>query len=163
MAAALKKNKSVTSLELDYNQLKDEGVIALAEATYYHRNLASLSLCGNNIGDPGCVALMTAMMDSQKKFGTPHEFKHIELSNNLIGDPGIKAIARLIRKNDTVESIALTSNLITDKGVGYIFEVAQKHTIPVNSNSEIVVGCVQHCLMVETRVRQMMRDIQYTF
>jgi len=64
LAKALKKNKSITSLELDYNKIKDEGsawcksqsfivasgLIALAEAVYYHRNLEVLSLAGNQIG-----------------------------------------------------------------------------------------------------------------
>jgi len=133
LAKALKKNKSITSLELDYNKIKDEGLIALAEAVYYHRNLEVLSLAGNQIGDAGCAALMTAMMDSQKKTGEPHRMKHIQLSNNLIGDPGAKAIARMIRKNETVEMLSLSCNNLTDKGVGYILEVADKHALPIKS------------------------------
>jgi len=133
LAKALKKNKSIISLELDMNNIKDEGVIALAEAVYYHRNLGVLSLAGNKIGDAGCAALMTAMMDSQKKYGEPHHMKHLQLSNNLIGDPGAKALARMIRKNETVEQISLNGNLLTDKGVGYILEVAEKHALPLKS------------------------------
>jgi len=115
------------------NNIKDEGLISLAEAVYYHRNLGVLSLAGNKIGDSGCTALMTAMMDSQKKYGEPHRMKHLQLSNNLIGDPGAKAMARMIRKNETVEMISLNSNLLTDKGVGYILEVAEKHALPIKS------------------------------
>lgn len=133
LAKALKKNKSITSLELDYNKIKDEGLIALAEAVYYHRNLEILSLAGNQIGDSGCSALMTAMMDSQKKTGEPHRMKHLQLSNNLIGDPGAKALARMIRKNETVEMLSLSCNSLTDKGVGYILEVAEKHALPLKS------------------------------
>lgn len=133
LAKALKKNKSITSLELDYNKIKDEGLIALAEAVYYHRNLEVLSLAGNQIGDAGCSALMTAMMDSQKKTGEPHRMKHLQLSNNLIGDPGAKALARMIRKNETVEMLSLSCNNLTDKGVGYILEVAEKHALPLKS------------------------------
>jgi Ran GTPase-activating protein (RanGAP) involved in mRNA processing and transport len=133
LAKALKKNKSITSLELDYNKIKDEGLIALAEAVYYHRNLGVLSLAGNQIGDSGCAALMTAMQDSQKKTGEPHNMKHIQLSNNLIGDPGAKALARMIRKNDTVEMLSLSFNNLTDKGVGYILDVAEKHALPLKS------------------------------
>lgn len=133
LAKALKKNKSITSLEIDYNKIKDEGLIALAEAVYYHRNLEVLSLAGNQIGDSGCAALMTAMMDSQKKTGEPHRMKHLQLSNNLIGDPGAKALARMIRKNETVEMLSLSCNSLTDKGVGYILEVADKHALPLKS------------------------------
>lgn len=133
LAKALKKNKSITSLELDYNKIKDEGLAALAEAVYYHRNLEVLSLAGNQIGDAGCTALMTAMMDSQKKTGEPHRMKHLQLSNNLIGDPGAKALARMIRKNETVEMLSLSCNNLTDKGVGYILEVADRHALPIKS------------------------------
>jgi Ran GTPase-activating protein (RanGAP) involved in mRNA processing and transport len=133
LAKALKKNKSITSLELDYNKIKDEGLIALAEAVYYHRNLEVLSLAGNQIGDAGCSALMTAMMDSQKKTGEPHRMKHLQFSNNLVGDPGAKALARMIRKNETVEMLSLSCNSLTDKGVGYILEVADKHALPLKS------------------------------
>jgi len=120
-------------LELDYNKIKDEGLVALAEAVYYHRNLGVLSLAGNQIGDKGCAALMTAMMDSQKKTGEPHNMKHLQLSNNLIGDPGAKSLARMIRKNDTVEMLSLSFNNLTDKGVGYILEVCEKHALPIKS------------------------------
>jgi Ran GTPase-activating protein (RanGAP) involved in mRNA processing and transport len=51
LAMALKKNTSITELRLDHNSLKDEGVIALAEAVYHHRNLSVIGLAGNNIGN----------------------------------------------------------------------------------------------------------------
>jgi hypothetical protein len=133
LATALKKNKSVTELRLDFNSLKDEGVIALAEAVSCHRNLSVLGLAGNNISDPGCVAIMTALMEGQKKHGDAHCLPILELSNNLIGDPGAKAIARMIRKNTSVEHLLLNSNLLSDKGLGYIFDVAIKHQLPIKS------------------------------
>jgi Ran GTPase-activating protein (RanGAP) involved in mRNA processing and transport len=76
---------------------------------------------------------MSAMMDSQKKHGDAHVLPSLELSNNLVGDPGAKAIARMIRKNTTVEHLLLNSNLLTDKGLAYIFEVAIKHNLKIRS------------------------------
>lgn len=159
LALALKKNKSITSLELDFNTLKDEGLTALAEAVYDHRNLQHMSLTSNGIGDVGCLALMTALMDSQKKSdGAPHVWPRLDLANNLIGDPGAKAIARFVRKNPTVEVISLNSNILTDKGIGYILEVATKHKLPIK---ELLVADNQISSKTAAKLAMFMASIDH--
>ena len=63
-----------------------------------------------------------AMLDSQAKHGDPHFFPSIELSANKIGDLGCRALAKLVGKNNTITTLSLSSNMITDKGVGLIVE-----------------------------------------
>lgn len=135
IATALKKNTSLTALELDYNNIKDEGLCVLSETLYYHKNLSTLSLAGNRIGDVGISALCQAMIDSQKNSqdNAPHAMKHMQLSDNLIGDAGAKIIARMIRKNNTVEHISMSSNRLTDKGANYLLEVASKHELKIKT------------------------------
>ena len=75
------------------------------------------------------------MLDSQAKHGEPHFFPSVELSANKIGDLGCKMLAKLVNKNHTITTLALSSNLITDKGLGYIVEaVSTPRTVLINAN-----------------------------
>eukprot|EP00462_Mataza_sp_D1_P021880 CAMPEP_0175141880 /NCGR_PEP_ID=MMETSP0087-20121206/12398_1 /TAXON_ID=136419 /ORGANISM="Unknown Unknown, Strain D1" /LENGTH=920 /DNA_ID=CAMNT_0016425439 /DNA_START=235 /DNA_END=2997 /DNA_ORIENTATION=+ len=126
LAQSLKKNKNVVSVNLNYNAIGDSGAIHLAEALYYCPKLEEMSLEGCGISDSGCGALIQGMTDSQKKTGVAHHFPKIDLSENSIGDPGMKAIARFLRKNESTHTICLNSNMVTDKGLGYVVEVMSK-------------------------------------
>ena len=57
LTAALEKNSEVTSIELDGNQIGDEGVMRLAVALEEDATLTSIDLEHNEIGTKGAVHL----------------------------------------------------------------------------------------------------------
>ena len=61
LANALKKNRTVTELNLFKNQIGDTGAIALAEALEVNRTLSSLNLASNKIRVAGAIALAKAL------------------------------------------------------------------------------------------------------
>ena len=143
LAMALHVNQSLEELILDQNQIGDQGLVSLAKSMlrlhthtdrtptllthslnndHSHRKLRRLALNGNEIGDKGVATLCQAMLVSQAEHGEPHFFPSVELSANKIGDLGCEALAKLVNKNHTITTLSLSSNLITDKGLGYIVE-----------------------------------------
>lgn len=63
LARALKANNTMTSLDLAYNEIDDDGAVALADALKKSNNtLRSINLRGNLIGDRGAMALADALI-----------------------------------------------------------------------------------------------------
>jgi Leucine-rich repeat (LRR) protein/GTPase SAR1 family protein len=94
------------SLNLAYNQIGDEGAIAIAERL---PGLISLDLLRNGIGDGGVEAIAERL----------HGLISLNLSNNLIADEGATAIAERL---SALTSLYLSMNEIGDEGAKAIAE-----------------------------------------
>ena len=60
----LRRNSSLTSLDLWDNGLRDEGVLVLADALRGNDSLTSLDLGCNKIGNEGCQVLMQCFLSA---------------------------------------------------------------------------------------------------
>ena len=82
---------SLTSLDLDHNQIGDEGmkafVLALSRGAL--RTLTSLDLAQNQIGDEGMEAFVLVL-----SMGALNNLTSLDLSQNRIGDEGMKAFTQ---------------------------------------------------------------------
>ncbi len=61
IAGALKFNRTITTLSLDYNDLGDRGAAQIADTLLVNTTLKSLDLEGNKIGDVGAEKLCDAV------------------------------------------------------------------------------------------------------
>ncbi len=61
IAEALKINKSVTSVQIENNNIGDEGAIALAESLKVNKSVTNICLWNNDIGEEGAKALVEAL------------------------------------------------------------------------------------------------------
>ena len=93
LAALLRKNRSITSLNLEQNALGDEGTVLLAEALEDHP-LRVFNLTVNRIGDLGARAIALVL---QHRPDFPLE--RVQLANNLISDEGMSFLAEGIALN----------------------------------------------------------------
>ena len=116
---ALFQNSHLSTLNLGYNNLGDEGVTTLAPGIAAHKALASLDLGFNNIGDEGCRALAAALVSSSCSSGTLHT---LYLSGNSFREDGALAIAEVIRRGCSIKKLHLTGNCIGPDGVAAITE-----------------------------------------
>ncbi len=91
------QNGNLTSLELDGNQIGDDGVTVFK----HNRTLTNLSLSENGITAPGARALASS-----------HVITHLNLTNNQIGDKGAGAF----KSNHTIIVLNLTSCGISSLG-----------------------------------------------
>ena len=106
---------SLTDLNLNGNQIGDEGARAIARLT----SLSSLHLAGNQIGDEGAQAI--AQLTS---------LSTLSLAYNQIGDKGARAIARLTSLTD----LNLTDNQIGDEGARAIARLTSLSSLNLSLN-----------------------------
>jgi hypothetical protein len=104
----LKKNESLTSLNLGYNKIGVEGAKAIAQALEKNESLTSLYLMNNKIGAEGAKALAQALEKNES-------LTSLDFWNNKIGDEGAKAIAQALEKNESLTSLELWNNDISEE------------------------------------------------
>lgn len=84
---------------------------SLSEMIKSNKNMVSLDLTGNYIGDYGIKELASALAINTS-------INKINLSNNYIGDDGVEILAEKISKS--VAALGLSHNEITDKGLAFL-------------------------------------------
>ncbi|XP_049322618.1 NACHT, LRR and PYD domains-containing protein 12-like [Astyanax mexicanus] len=113
LASALKSNPSSHLIELDLrgNDPGDTGVKKLHDLLVDPQHkLSKLRLCDCNITDEGSASLCSALKSN------PSHIRELELSNNRLGDSGIKHITDLLQNpNCLLEKLMLNNNGFTEK------------------------------------------------
>ena len=120
LCKALKVNKTLTSLNINYNKI-DADPVLLAEALKENTTLASLSFIHNKIGDEGVTHLAEAL-----KVNTT--LRSLNLGRCEIGDQGVLALANALVINKTLKLLDLSSNVITSRGVYVLAELLKVNT-----------------------------------
>ena len=110
LADAIEKSISLKSINLENNQITDEGAKVLAVVIEKSVSLQNIYLSSNQITDEGAKALAAA---SEKSVS----LQTIILGWNQITDEGAKALAAAIEKSVSLQNINLTRNQITDNNL----------------------------------------------
>ena len=108
---------SVSTVNLHFCDLSDEDVPELAQALEVNNVVRSLLLDGNSLSLGGFDKLLTSL--SNHGTITRYSFCGYE---DLFGDEGAALVAKFIRTNRVVESIALEFNEITETGLAALDE-----------------------------------------
>jgi Ran GTPase-activating protein (RanGAP) involved in mRNA processing and transport len=109
IAHELATNTVLTFLNLDKNNIGDNGASAIANALSTNRTLTTIGLCENSIGDAGAVAIALALLQNKS-------LKNLCLTGNFIGRPGAVAFADTLRTNTCLRVLSLGENSIGDHG-----------------------------------------------
>eukprot|EP00796_Vickermania_ingenoplastis_P008811 gene8812-6197_t len=124
MSNATACNRDLTKVDLSYNKVGPQGTKALLRC--FQRNpLVNFTLVGNNIGDEGA----THMADALKHYGGRSQTT-LNLYRNGITHRGAEAIGRLLENNSFLMDVNLAGNSIGQKGIHAI-----KNSIVNFSNS----------------------------
>jgi Ran GTPase-activating protein (RanGAP) involved in mRNA processing and transport len=83
-------NKSVWTMNLSGNKLKDDSLVALANAAACHRDLTKVDLSYNKITGMGCSSLMRSMQRNN--------FCNFNLAANNLGDEGVSHVCEAFRR-----------------------------------------------------------------
>ena len=108
LAKALKKNKILTTLKLESNQINSKGATALADALIKNETLTTLHISENKIGDKGAIALASALIQNKS-------LKTLYISDNEIGDEGAIAMANALMENKTLVTLRLNTGEFKDE------------------------------------------------
>ena len=116
-------NCKLSSLNLDKNNVTDEGAKCLAEALKHSNcKLKSLDLGVNNVTDEGVEYLAEALKHSNCKLN------NLNLWRNNVTDKGVECLAEALKhSNCKLNNLNLWQNNVTDKGVECLSE-ALKHS-----------------------------------
>jgi Ran GTPase-activating protein (RanGAP) involved in mRNA processing and transport len=91
--AALKRNTTLTKLDLESNNVGQKGAAMLAEALECNTSLSTLNLSYNAIGDEGYTALLRVLKESNISL------KNIELGSHWRASPMVDAIHKVVSAN----------------------------------------------------------------
>eukprot|EP00277_Geminigera_cryophila_P018454 CAMPEP_0179446162 /NCGR_PEP_ID=MMETSP0799-20121207/29574_1 /TAXON_ID=46947 /ORGANISM="Geminigera cryophila, Strain CCMP2564" /LENGTH=274 /DNA_ID=CAMNT_0021234861 /DNA_START=87 /DNA_END=911 /DNA_ORIENTATION=+ len=102
MARAL---KTISTLFLQNNSIRDEGVKTIAAALAGNENLTTLALVHENIGHVGARALASSLQQNQ-------HLQHLDLSGNDLTEEGIKDICFALQRNpgSSLQTLKLDSH-----------------------------------------------------
>ena len=107
---------SLQHLNLARNQIASP--LALFAAIASLPNLAHLDLSHNTLGPAGCKALSGALA----KYPS-NQLKTLDISDNAIGDDGLRAICSFLPQLMLLDKLVATSNNIGDEGAGALAAV----------------------------------------
>ena len=95
-------------LRLGWNKIGHEGATALAESLQANSTLETLDVRQNWLSDEGCYG-----------FGEVHfgSLTHLDLRDNHIGTAGCHALAKGFKRNSTLTSLNLHSNVMGQEGL----------------------------------------------
>ncbi|KAG0060290.1 hypothetical protein BGZ89_012384 [Linnemannia elongata] len=131
LVETLKTNSFLIALDLSYNEIGHNGVVALSEALKINSTLNSLNLSNNKIGDYGLVVMSEAFKDNST-------LTTLNLSNNLIGLSGAQALSKALN-NSALISLGVWCNKIGDNGAQALSDSLRTNltltTLNLESNS----------------------------
>ena len=126
IADTLRRSTNLKQLRLPHCNISNEQLLPIVEAIREHTSLEELNLCGNRIGNTGCVTIATLLQDPNCNLHT------LNLFNNIIGLEGASALANGLVRNSTLRELNLSQNL-TDSSVEDIFSRVLCDTSSVSS------------------------------
>lgn len=116
---ALKRNTSITSVNLWRNNLGYPGALALSNLLTTNTTIVSLNLENNNIDSSGVNLIATSLKRNKC-------LKTLDLSLNEIGDEGARGLADALEQNSSLMSLNLGRNFVGDKGARALANAAGK-------------------------------------
>ena len=123
IAEALKATAVLTTLRLNSNIIGDEGAIAIAEALKVNAVLTTLRMDANKIGAEGAKAIAEALKVNAV-------LTELWFGHNQIGDEGAKAIAEALKLGTAVmTTLSLAKNMIGDDGAMAIAEALKANAV----------------------------------
>ncbi|MGC6403933.1 MAG: hypothetical protein ACON5A_01640 [Candidatus Comchoanobacterales bacterium] len=139
LAAALNKNKTLTSLDLSNNSMVDDDVKKLAEALNKNKALTKINLSGNNIGNTGVKYLKESLavnntledinlgqnsidISSIAELCNGSMLKVLRLPFSELKNEGVRQLADALSGNKTLIELDLVANNITYDGVKALAE-----------------------------------------
>ncbi|KAJ3333753.1 hypothetical protein HDU76_004249 [Blyttiomyces sp. JEL0837] len=111
MAEMLSFNGSLKTLILKGNSLGDKEATSLAEGLRQNSTLQTLDISNNKIGDLGAIALGSGLIHNDS-------LKELNLGWNEIRARGIAGFCNNAKENNTLGTLALDDNGITDNAQG---------------------------------------------
>ncbi|CAF3710116.1 unnamed protein product [Rotaria socialis] len=129
----IRNNKSLTTLQLDGNDIGDKRVYPIANRLQNNKTLRKLSLRYNEICHKGAFRLAAVLRNNTTLINP-------DLFGNHIEDKGMKYFAGALKNNMTLIKFDLGYNAIRDEGAYRLFFVQTLKTLNLKGNQISKIG-----------------------
>ncbi|CAM4967524.1 unnamed protein product [Rotaria socialis] len=129
----IRNNKSLTTLQLDGNDIGDKRVYPIANRLQNNKTLRKLSLRYNEICHKGAFRLAAVLRNNTTLINP-------DLFGNHIEDKGMKYFAGALKNNMTLIKFDLGYNAIRDEGAYRLFFVQTLRTLNLKGNQISKIG-----------------------
>jgi Ran GTPase-activating protein (RanGAP) involved in mRNA processing and transport len=136
----------LTSLDLNSNNIFDEGGKAIANALTKNSSLTTLDLRYNNISDEGVQAIANALTKNSS-------LTTLDLNNNSISEEGVRALISVIPSSPSIKNIYVYGNPKISEDVKKAL-----HRMITISNSKLV-----QCVVLLLSVRNVEGNFSNSF
>ncbi|KIE05780.1 hypothetical protein NF27_CX00010 [Candidatus Jidaibacter acanthamoeba] len=106
-------NKVITSLDLEGNNITDEGIKLLSEILINNESITHVNLSNNKIGEKGAEYLANVLTKN-------HTIISINLRGNQLKDQGIKTLCTGLSNNQSIYIFDISKNQIGGSGANHI-------------------------------------------
>ena len=128
LANALQTNSSITYMNLENTEIRDEGAMALSNALTVNKSLTSLNIASNHIGLEGVKALAESLKNNTT-------LTSLDISQNMkniypitFGLEGVQALTDSLKENTTLTSLNMSFNNIGPEGAEGLAEALKNNS-----------------------------------
>ena len=134
-------NSALKEIDVSKNKISNFGLIKMAAAMKRNKTLQSLNVSFNNISDDGAIAISECLKNSN------NILQALNLSHNKISDDGAVAISECLEGNNTLQDLNMSHNKISEEGIisiGKVLKInATLQIIDISYNSISDVGVIK--------------------
>lgn len=171
----LRKNKSITFLNLSKNMVNDDGIVKLAEMLETNTILKSLNLSAmywqgieDDVNVEGKISNSSLFLLAQS-LTVNRTLTHLFLSENKIDNDGAKYLAEALSKNKGLRVLDLSMNLIGDDGFSALAVMLKQNDtltkLMVGFNNFTVTGVMEmmNAVKYNTRLKTLQMERMYGY
>lgn len=158
LAIGSSTNKSLKYVQLEGNDISEEGMVDIITSLSMHPHLQRLYLYGNHLRKNGCVALATLLQASAI------ELQYLFIANNEINDEGIEALVPSLKNCSHLRELWVCTNTsITTRGWQSLASILESPNsnlqglkITTNNIDDEAVAAFANALRNNTKLHKML-------
>lgn len=114
--------ESVNTITFELSECTDNGCMHIAHLIENNSSIQSLSLLLNNVGEKGAENLAQGLLKSTLTSFSMYAAQ-LDLHDRCIGDAGAKFIADAIKDHQTLKSLCLAQNRLSNIGLAHLINI----------------------------------------
>jgi|TARA_B110000090_G_C13171259_1_gene365524 Ran GTPase-activating protein (RanGAP) involved in mRNA processing and transport len=119
IAKMLEENQTLTSLDVQYNQLRQTSAVAIGKALKLNHSLVILKAGFNSFGDLGTQHLGSSLK-------TNRTLEHLDLKSNSLVPKSVCVLANALSHNDKLRNLILDDNILGRLGAQAVAAAIQR-------------------------------------
>lgn len=121
LAQGIQQNTSLEAFSVEFNDIDNYGLQEIFKACYRNQGINNLNLADNSFDADGLHMIFDFLLNYTKPL-------RLRLSSNTLGDPGAYYLARLLESNAPIAALNIDNTGIGNTGMTKIFQALNKNS-----------------------------------